>query len=249
MARLLRRQWVFHIGHRAFQVRLPALSTAERCRYDQVVSLGHACQPAYQIRRVLGVTSAHVFDWIVIPDPALITLIGSDLDGFFSRDRLGVGSSEAITDLPTDTRFVHEFPKDSDVDVQHAQHAGRYAMLIRRWRRLLRSRQRVLFVRQHGWDPDPRAAAARLQALLLAKAPRLRFTLLYLTGDPADEVPWGQEGVINRHLPQPEPYDWRGDNAAWERLLREALTEPGARSGAPDSPDVFRDRSTGVFAK
>jgi Putative papain-like cysteine peptidase (DUF1796) len=226
VARLLRWQWVFHIGHRAFRLRLPAWSQAERRRYEQVVSLGRACQPAHQIRRVLGTTSAHVFDWIVTPAPALVALIESDLEGFFARDRLGVGQSGAMTDLPTDTRFVHEFPEGTDVDVQHAQHAGRYAMLTRRWRHLLRSRQHVLFVRQHDWGLEPRAAAAHLQAVLKAKAPRLRFALLYLTGDPADEVPWGQEGIINRYLPQLEPYDWRGDNAAWERLLREALTDP-----------------------
>jgi len=50
--------------------------------------------------------------------------------------------------------------------------------------------------------------------------------LLYLTGRPDDDAPWGLAGVLNHHLPQPEPYDWRGDNAAWERLLREALTIP-----------------------
>ena len=216
---------MFNIGHRAFKVRLPSLTQAERRRYDQVVSLGHGCQPAHQIRRVLGITSAHVFDWIVTPTPALITLIESDLEEFFSRDRLGVGESGAITDLPTDTRFVHEFPEGSNVDTQHAQHAGRYAMLTRRWRRLLRSRQRVLFVRQHSWGSEPRAAAAQLQAVLRAKAPNLRFSLLYLTGDPGDEAPWGHAGILNRHLPQPEPYDWKGDNAAWERLLREALTK------------------------
>jgi hypothetical protein len=226
LARLLRPQWAFYIGHRAFRVRLPARPGTDHRRYDQVVSLGCACQPAHQIRRALGLTSAHVFDWIVTPDQALVTLIESDLDGFFSRDRLGVGSSDAITDLPTDTRFIHEFPKGSDMNVQHAHHAGRYAMLVRRWRTMLRSRQRVLFVRQHGWEPDPRRAAARLQRVITAQAPRLHFAILYLTNDPADDVSWGLEGIINRYLTQPEPYDWRGDDAAWERLLGDALVEP-----------------------
>lgn len=226
MARLLRGRWNVRIGRRAFSVRLPALSKAERHRYDQVVSLGQACQPAYQIRRILGISSAHVFDWIMTPTEGLIALIGSDLEAFFSRDRLGVGASGAITDLPTDTRFVHEFPEGSDLDAQHAEHAGRYVMLAERWRDLLRSRQRVLFVRQENWAPDPRASAVRLHATLRAKAPHLRFRLLYLTANPADETPWGYPDVINRYLPQLEPYDWRGDNAAWERLLHEALSAP-----------------------
>ncbi|MGH6951688.1 MAG: hypothetical protein ACREH4_12495 [Vitreimonas sp.] len=49
--------------------------------FDDVVSLGRACQPTYQIRRVLGITTAHVVDWIITPDAALQTLIGSRLDG------------------------------------------------------------------------------------------------------------------------------------------------------------------------
>lgn len=45
---------------------------------------------------------------------------------------------------------------------------------------------------------------------------------LYLTADPAQDVSWNEQGIINRHLTQPEPYDRRGDDAAWERLLRDA---------------------------
>ena len=192
-------------------------------RYPLTVSLGRGCQPAYQIRRVLGISRAQVFDWILTLDAGLAALIESNLEGFFARDRLGPDPEGRIIDLPTGTKFFHEFPVGCDFYAKHAEHAGRYAMLAERWLGLLRSRGPVLFVRQHGWDPDPRATAARLRQAIGMRAPRLRFAILYLTGDPADEAPWGLNGVINRHLPQPEPYDWRGDDVAWERLLKDAV--------------------------
>lgn len=196
--------------------------------YDQIVSLGKNCQPAHQIRRFTGVTSAHLFDWLITPDDGLVMHISADLDGFFARERLAMGRS-CIVDVVTDTRFFHEFPKDSDFDQQYLEHQGRLAMLADRWRDLLRSDQRVLFVRQHAWNEDRRATARRLRDALAAQAPRLRFDLLYLTGEPADDEPWGEHGIINRFLTQPVPYVWTGDDSAWDRLLADAIAAALAR--------------------
>lgn len=204
---------------------LRALNAMRGRRHRQVVSLGRGCQPAHQIRRILGITSAQVFDWIITTDEGLVSLIENQLEGFFARERLGAGPKGTVVDLPSGTRFLHEFPKGSDLDAQHAEHQGRYAMLVQRWRALLQSDQHVLFVRQHGWDPEPRTAAARLRQALRRQAPGLRFTLLYLTNAPGDDASWGEAGIINRYLVQPVPYHWTGDDAAWERILREALAE------------------------
>lgn len=187
--------------------------------YDHVISLGRACQPAHQIRRILGIATAHVFDWIITTDPGLLTLVDTNLDGLFSRDKLGVGTGNCIVHLPTDTRFLHEFPRNGDIDAHYGQHDGRFAMLIERWRTVVASDARVLFVRQHAWAAEPRTWALHLQTSLRRRGPRLTFELLYLTNDPLDDLPWGLDGIVNRHLTQPEPYRWEGDDAAWERLL------------------------------
>jgi hypothetical protein len=189
--------------------------------YDQVVSLGRACQPAHQIRRVLQISAAHIFDWIVTTDHGVATLIASDLDGFFDRGGLIMGPEGCIIDRVTQTQFLHEFPTGSDVETQHHAHQERFVMLAERWRTLLASPQAVLFVRQHGWDAAARASAVRLRDTIRRRAPRLRFAVLYLTADATEH--WGETQILNRHLPQPSPYDWRGDDAAWERLLGEAL--------------------------
>jgi hypothetical protein len=192
--------------------------------YDQVVSLGRACQPAYQIRRLVPGAIAHVFDWIITNDHGLVSLIEAELNGHFARERLIMGPQNCIIDRETKTQFLHEFPRGCDFEERYPENAERIAMLTERWHSLLASEQRVLFVRQHGWDADLRATAIRLRETIAAKAPRLRFTLLYLTE--TEEADWGEEGIVNRRLNQPEPYVWTGDDAAWSQILNDALARP-----------------------
>jgi hypothetical protein len=189
--------------------------------YDEVVSLGRGCQPAHQIRRILQSSSANIFDWIVTTDQGLVAHIESDLEGFFERDNLETATEGFIVDRATGTQFQHEFPKGADFVAQHQASRGRFAMLAQRWRDLLASEQAVLFVRQHGWDADARASAVRLREAIRRCAPHLHFTLLYLTKDAAGA--WGEAQILNRHLIQPDPYDWKGDNDAWARLMEETL--------------------------
>lgn len=195
--------------------------------FDQMVSLGRGCQPAHQIRRLDPNAQAHVFDWVITPDAGLVTLIETGLDGFFSRDRLEMGPENCIIDRVTDARFPHEFPEGFDFAPQYEKHAGRFAMLIERWRNLLASNQRVLFVRQHAWSPDARATALRLRDAIAAKAPHLHFSLLYLTATEAAD--WGEDGIVNVFLRQPEPYVWTGDDAAWEQVFQKVSKQPGCR--------------------
>jgi hypothetical protein len=197
-------------------------ATRPEGQYDHVVSLGRGCQPAHQIRRIRGVGPAQVFDWIVTTDRGLVAHIASNLDGFFARSTLVYGPEGCVIDRTWDTRFLHEFSKGSDFAAKHAEHAERFAHLVERWRALLASRQRVLFVRQHGWDDDTRGSAVRLREAITQQAPGLRFAILYLTARPDDDKSWGETQIINRRLTQPDPYDWRGDTAVWQRLLDEA---------------------------
>ena len=178
---------------------------------------------------MFGVQTAQVFDWVITPDATLRSLLETRLDGFFVRDRLVMGPEACVIDAVTDVRFLREFPVGSDIDSKYAEHAPRFEMLVERWRALMASRRRVLFIRQHAWDPDPRATATRLRRTLDAVAPRLDYRLLYLTEH--DEAPWGEERIFNRRLRQPDVPDWRGDDRAWSALLDE-FTSPAGASAA-----------------
>jgi hypothetical protein len=197
-------------------------------RFDDIVSLGRACQPAHQIRRVFGIQTAQVFDWIITPDATLRTLLETRLDGFFLRDRLIMGPEACVIDAVTDVRFLHEFPAGSDLDAKYAEHSPRFDMLTARWRGLMASRRRVLFIRQHAWDRDPRETATMLRRTLDAVAPLLDYRLLYLTEH--YEAPWDEERIFNRRLRQPDVPDWRGDDQAWTALLQEFISPADALS-------------------
>ena len=196
--------------------------------YDHIISLGRACQPRYQLRRIRGLADAGVFDWIITPDPGLRACIASGLAGFFDPAYLRRGPDGVVQDIRHDIRFLHEFPPGSPVEAGLAAHGARYAAQVRRWQALMASDRRVLFVRQHGWDADIAGTAALLSDTLATVAPALDFDLLYLT-DPALHDPDHQAPRTRFHpLPQSATDRWEGDDTAWDRILTGVQLRPVA---------------------
>jgi hypothetical protein len=193
----------------------------------RVISLGRGCQPAYQIRRITGETAAHVFDWIITPDYALLQSIRYGLSGWFDADRLRPMDDGTIEDHFLGARFLHEFQGPGDFAEKHARHAARIAHLVARWQSLMESRQNVLFVRQHFERDDMVATADELFRSLTEAAPQLKFRILYLVEPSRFDDRSVVEGVTFRALHQTAPYDWRGDDACWDRLLAEAIDAAG----------------------
>lgn len=191
-------------------------------RFDRVVSLGCSCQPAFQIRRLLGIEEAQVFDWLITEDPGIIHLIKNAAEDVFRQNDLK-WINGAVRSLTHGTRYMHEFPAEADIEKGFLENTARFATLTRRWRDLMTSDERVLFVRIHAWSEDPPAMAVQLRDTLEAAAPRLRFELLYLTPPELFDPTWSVAGITHRPVAQPEPYTWKGDDAVWERLLSEAL--------------------------
>ena len=201
--------------------------------YTQIISLGRACQPRYQLRRMRGTVDAYPFDWIITPDAGLCTVIADDLKGFLDPQLLQRGADGVMRDVRHDIRFVHEFPADQSIEIGLQQHGPRFIQHIRRWQALMASDQRVLFVRQHAWDSDIAAAAVRLSQTLARAAPALDFDLLYLTNpahhDPARQAP----RTVFRPLAQSPDVRWQGDDATWDALLADALAPDGQSVTAP----------------
>jgi hypothetical protein len=198
--------------------------------YHEVVSLGRACQPAYQLRRVLGISRAHVFDWIATTDTGIRSLIADDLQGHFALDRLFRDDLGFVRERVTDTVFQHEFTQDDDIAAVHAITAPRITAMAERWRRLMASNATVLFIRQHAWSGSPADSAEALLSTLHAAGPRLRLRLLYLTEPHMTPVLPDRDDLMHRAMPLHPDGDWRGVNETWEERLREALSlDPPAK--------------------
>lgn len=197
--------------------------------YDDIVSLGRDCQAAYQLRRILGIDRANVFDWLVTRDPGLLTHIETGLHGFFAPESLITDAKGIVRDRVTATTFPHEFPSGADFATAHAKAAPRIAALVSRWQALVASDRSALFIRLHGWTGRPLHSAEALRDTLRLAAPRLRFRLLYLTTPDIHSPTPDTPDLIHRPLAQPDPPDWRGHDAAWQAILEEALLLP-----APD---------------
>jgi hypothetical protein len=190
--------------------------------FDHVISLGRDCMPAHQIRRVLGVSLASVFDWVVTPEHALIYSIKSGLVGFFDLADMVRGANGRVINTQSEVRFIHEFSDTGDIAVQHAQHVGRNTRLVQRWRILTQSNASVLFVRYDAKCRNPHAASIMLRDLLREKAPRLSFHLLYVV-DPSFDLP-DENGISFRRM-RPNPLaTWEGDNEQWSDILTAATT-------------------------
>lgn len=198
--------------------------TTKHGPYDEVVSLGRSCQPAHQVRRVLGISRAHVFDWIVTTDTGLCTLIADDLRGHFALDTLFRDNEGFVRDRVTDTVFQHEFKSEDDLTAVHATTAPRIAAMVKRWRRMMASNASVLFIRQHAWSESPADCADVLLSTLQAAGPRLRLRLLYLTEPHLTPARPDQADLLHRAMPLHPDGDWRGVDQAWQERLGEALS-------------------------
>ncbi|MFT3809573.1 MAG: hypothetical protein QM698_06605 [Micropepsaceae bacterium] len=164
---------------------------------------------------------AHVFDWVITEDRGLVHLIENGAEDFFVRDDLRwIGGT--IRSLRHGTRFPHEFPDAESVDARFDAHQERLAAMGVRWRALMETSERILFVRAHAWEKNPQTTAGTLRDALRAAGPRLDFTLLYLTPPEEFDPSWRNDGVAHRAVRQPEPYTWKGDDMVWDGLLREA---------------------------
>ena len=191
--------------------------------YHEVVSLGRACQPAYQLRRVLNISRAHVFDWLITDDVGIRGHISARATDVLVLERLQRDEDGVVCDRQTGTKFLHDFKKDVDIPTAWAAAVPRFATLVARWQKLMASNSTVLFIRQHAWDCNPVEAADALLATLQAAAPRLRIRLLYLS-----EPEWTPDlpdrpNLIHRQMPQHPEGLWTGCDEIWDKRLHEAI--------------------------
>jgi hypothetical protein len=105
---------------------------------------------------------------------------------------------------------------------------ARMTQLVLRWLYLVNTDQTVLFVRQHGDEPDIKASAAALVDTPVS-CTSLTFDLLYLVPTAAYDPTWQVEGVTFKpHRHYGPDKDWRGYEEDWDAYF--------ASFGIPKTP-------------
>jgi hypothetical protein len=192
--------------------------------YYKVVSLGRACDIAYQIRRHFGQTEAYPFDWLITPIDGLIKIIRSDFSGFLDRDQLIVKDGQVVH-RDTDVIFVHDF-EEAEVDKLDEllpAIAEKYARRIDRWRKVIHSHEPILFVRGsqsvgNGILADEDARS--IYRALSKTYPRADIHLL-AQNTPESHIETKSHGRIHMaNVPMPTPFTWSGDDAAWSDVFQ-----------------------------
>lgn len=183
--------------------------------FGAVISLGANCQAAYQIRRVLGVEVAYVFDWLVISPSAAAEAIRADFRVPLGADRLEL-RHDHILDRPTGTRFVHDFPIDPGFLDHLPRVRDKYEFL---GARTAEAAQRdPLFVMTAVKPHKVRRVTDALTDVLGA-----RWRLLIANGGDASSEPIDNVTFCRLGETQHQHGRWRGDDAGWEAAFRAVI--------------------------
>ncbi len=199
-------------------------------QYDEAVSLGTACQSAWQLEANGMRKLAYPFDWLITPFDSLVSFITCRGVNFLDKDKLAVvevlpgnPSMLHIVDLLYNIHSIHDFygPDMSNYDAVKAKYDRR----IKRFFNLLDSNKKILFVRVQ----ISRSEAEEIDRLFQTFYPKLRYTLVAVSEDPNAQFDWGLERVKNFYMQQ-IPGDWAGNHEKWETILSQFPVKPASKS-------------------
>lgn len=199
-------------------------------KYDETVSLGSACQSAWQLEVNEVRKWAYPFDWLVTSFDGLVAFIMNRGEGFLERDNLEVvevlkGDSLSflhVVDRKYDFHSIHDFFFPDMYNYDKVK--DKYERRIQRFFALLESDRKILFVRTQ----ISRNEATYLDSLLHRLYPHLEYTLVAVSGDPDAQMDWGLERVRNFYMQQTQG-DWQGDYQKWKEILSQFSVKPAKR--------------------
>jgi hypothetical protein len=205
--------------------------------FDNYVSLGHNCEGAFQVRRLLGRDVAYYFNWLVTPLDALVEILRADFAGAYDRANLRVTADVGmVLDAGYGMKYHSAFRKELGralegprFEALHAESAAKYAMLAERFRELARSTNRVLYVVKTAHEAA-RDGAAQMRDILAARYPDHDFQIAVLQTSDRQEPDWGEDRIHNRYLARfadpSRAHD--GHVPSWDRVFAEFPLRPGA---------------------
>lgn len=205
--------------------------------FDNYVSLGHNCEGAFQVRRLLGRDVAYYFNWLVTPLDALVEVLRADFAGAYDWPNLkptrDVGM---ILDEAYGMKYHSAFRKELGGRLEgprfreiHVESAAKYAMLADRFRDLARSPNRVLYVVKTAHE-TARDKAVELRDILAARYPDHDFRIALLQTEDRQEPDWAEDRIHNRYLARFADPSRANDGhvPSWDRVFAEFPLRPGA---------------------
>jgi hypothetical protein len=182
--------------------------------YDQIISLGHWCGPAANIRRRFGIEAAMPFDWWITPFDSLMKVLDERFANLFREENIELFDAEGrerhtVRDNYYQLYYHHDFERDPqhrvlpDIAPQAAALREKYRFIVQRFLDRCRG-ARVAFIRndmcRHLTDPaqgpryslegpdEQRRMAAALYDLLRALTQPRSMDLFILSNLPAGET-------------------------------------------------------------
>src|SRR5262245_53507791 len=189
-------------------------------KYYKIISIGHSCVPAFQIRKWLHQSEAYFFDWLVVPSPALIALLRTGpMELFVDQAKLeAAGSHEGNTIVvhkDLNVRFYHDFGEQYDL-ADFPIVRDKYRFLADRWLELVNGAKLILFLRHHIKESE----CVEIQRKIQATYPGLDFEILAVNECAGRD--WGRAGIHNKYI-RSGPV-WHGDDGEWWRVLEETTS-------------------------
>ena len=194
--------------------------------FDLCVGLGQHCESTYQIRRITGQETAQFFDWLEIDLVFVRQALETNFRGLLKPGRMALTTDgQGAIDLDAGIEFYHEFHAHPDAeltlaDIEEQLPAVRKKLefLADRWRDLVASPARVLYVRQDANGVETAADLERLQTTLRERYPGHDFAILWLRRTVPEDLDKLPKAVACREIPLLEGR-WQGDDRAWDELF------------------------------
>lgn len=199
-------------------------------KFDEYFALGHNCEVAFQLRRVLGRDENSFFSWGIFEIDALISLISTDFAGILESQNIGW---DEVNNLPRDDSHGYSFhgpwsgrPHDDPGFLDHLKGQQQKASyLIHRFHNP--KGRRCYFYKPPFTMPGEKVA--QLADLLQARTPDAVLVLLRHADHTPTEVrhPFVEERILNRFAPVSDATD--GHVASWDRVFTEFAHTQGLR--------------------
>ena len=190
-------------------------------KFEKILSLGHACDAAHQIRRHFHQTEAYPFDWLTTPLSGLMQLIENDFALFLDEGHL-TPAGKYLCETKYGVRFLHEFPDPNRFRENLDEVRAKYQRRIQRWWSVMESGGRLLFVRSEQFVNAANVTEEKARALLKVlqqKYLKIKVHLLVLNPVAASIPVINEDNLWLLPLKPPEPWEWSGDDAAWSEVF------------------------------